>query len=214
MNAKLNLLGMRFGRLLVLSAGDPKWNSGRSRITWLCLCDCGVLRTVVGATLTSGASKSCGCFRREQSLAAHTKHGKTHSRAYSIWASMFARCNNKQNKSYQRYGAKGVKVCQRWSAFENFLSDMGDPPVGMSIDRVNSMGDYEPSNCRWATNTQQCRNRSNTVFLEYQGRKQALGAWAEELGVPYKRLQGRLRAGWTVERIITEPLHPTRGSHG
>ncbi|MDF2860277.1 MAG: hypothetical protein K0S02_549 [Achromobacter mucicolens] len=211
MNAKLDLNGVRFGRLLVLSPGHDKWSAGRRRLTWLCRCDCGALREIVGASLTAGATKSCGCFQRDNLLARNITHGQSRSRAFRIWAAMLARCNNKNNKAYLRYGGRGIKVCARWHVFSNFLLDMGQPGPGLSIDRIDSTGDYEPSNCRWATNKEQCRNRSNTVFLEFNGRRQPLGAWADELGVPYKRLQSRFLAGWPADRILKEPPHNSRG---
>lgn len=104
------------------------------------------------------------------------------------------------------YGGRGISVCQRWESFESFLADMGERPDGLSIDRINNDGNYEPGNCRWATRAEQNNNRSVTVFLTLRGRTQLLSAWASELGVSYDTLKRRRLDGWPDEKILTQPI--------
>lgn len=159
--------GNRHGRLTVLGLGT----SPNREIYWLCQCDCGSQVTVRGSSLRRGTTRSCGCLQREVSsrvlVSLHeaglwTTHGHTRgrrkSRTYRSWASMIARVTNPSNDRFQDYGGRGITVCNRWRAFENFLDDMGERPDGMSLDRIDNDGNYEPGNCRWATPRQQQRN--------------------------------------------------------
>ena len=163
----LNLLGQRFGRLVAID--DNGWRDDRGQVLWWCKCDCGVVGLFRSSSLRYGSTKSCGCYRRSRTGAmskgncftrthGHCSGGKT-SRAYYSWSAMLKRCYYVRGSDYSYYGGRGIKVCQRWHKFENFLDDMGDPPTGMTLDRINNDGDYEPGNCRWATRKQQTLNR-------------------------------------------------------
>ncbi len=139
------------------------------------------------------------------------KHGHTvnfrPTKTYTTWISMCARCVDPSATSYPRYGARGIKVCPRWkSSFENFLEDMGEKPLGLTLERINSNGDYEPSNCRWATVAEQRRNCRNTINLTFNRETLCLADWATRLGVNYGALYLRLRKGWSFERTLTQPL--------
>ena len=151
-----DLMGQRFGRLVVIN------KEGRSKgreIIWQCLCDCNNLRIVIGSRLTSGRVKSCGCLQKDRTKEMNVTHGKYHSRIYSIWRNMFSRCTNSNHDSYPDYGGRGIQVCERWRKFENFFADMGDVPEGLTIDRIEVDGNYEPGNCRWATWSEQNLNK-------------------------------------------------------
>ena len=157
----IDLTGQRFGRLTVLHRDG---STSCRHAAWKCQCDCGEVRTICGKHLRSGNTKSCGCLNREllsEGLA--TTHGMTrHGReagVYGSWRSMRERCQNSNATHYAYYGGRGVTVCERWESFENFLADMGPRPEGLSLDRINNEGNYEPGNCRWATRKQQAHNR-------------------------------------------------------
>ena len=128
---------------------------------------------------------------------------------FYIWQSMKERCRNPNHQAYRYYGGRGIKVCKRWKDFKTFKQDMGPRPDGFSIDRwPNKDGDYKPSNCRWASITQQIRNRSNTRFLTYKGQKRPMAEWAEILDMPKHTLAVRLKNGWTAKRAIETPVRP------
>ena len=133
------------------------------------------------------------------------KHGKVGSRVHSVWGAMKQRCYNKNTKWYHNYGGRGIAVCDRWKdSFENFYADMGDPESGYTLDRIDNDGDYEPSNCKWSTRTEQANNTRSTVYLEMDGKRQSIHDWARESDIPYETLRGRYRMGWDDVRILTE----------
>lgn len=132
-------------------------------------------------------------------------HGLSKSRAYNTWKGIKRRCFRKQYIDYHRYGGRGITVCKRWMKFENFFKDMGEQPEGMSLDRIDNDGDYKPSNCRWATRLQQCSNTRQNVFIEYKGVKKHLREWERVLGISITCIRGRLKRGWSAEKIIETP---------
>lgn len=150
-----DLTGLAFGRLVVLhSAG-----SGNRQRFWKCECACGRAVVMTGSNLRRGA-KSCGCFRDEATIERSTTHGASKSLEYLVWKSLRARCNNPKSKDYKSYGGRGIKVCERWdNSFEDFIADMGPRPPGLTVERIDNDGNYEPSNCKWATQAEQNRNR-------------------------------------------------------
>lgn len=158
-----NVAGMRFGRLVA------QWPVGRRArsIYWLCVCDCGTLTIVRGSHLTRAAIKSCRCLggdlarqKPNQLRHGHTRKGSWKTPTYASWQAMTERCANPKGTNWKDYGGRGITVCERWKKFENFLADMGERPEGKSIDRYpNNDGNYEIGNCRWATRSEQQRNR-------------------------------------------------------
>jgi hypothetical protein len=136
-------------------------------------------------------------------------HGKTGSRIYEIWRGMLKQCGNPNHVHYHNYGGRGIKVCERWRKFSNFLADMGEPPPGHSIDRINNDGDYEPSNCRWATAREQQRNRrkfhkrpESLLTLTVNGETRTVVEWARLTGIPSDTIYRRLHEGWPNETIL------------
>ena len=136
-------------------------------------------------------------------------HGKSNTRVWNAWRQMRRRCT--EMAWFKYYGSRGIKVCERWMDFANFLSDMGEPPNDgqlWTIDRIDGSKGYEPENCRWATMKEQCRNRRVVSrHLTFNCKTQTIIAWSEELGVSYAALRARLGNGWSVERTLSEPIH-------
>lgn len=157
----MELIGKTFGFLTVLGLGEPIKNSqGKWAKRWLCECICGKLKLIRTHNLTGGNAFSCGCLTQQLKSIALTKHGQCGTRAYSCWLNMKQRCQNPRHPHFPLYGGRGIRVCSRWSeSFENFLYDMGHPPEGLSIDRIDNNGDYEPENCKWSTQSEQRLNQ-------------------------------------------------------
>jgi len=151
---------------------------------YLCRCDCGTEKVVFMGNLRNGKSKSCGCLRDQLAPLHNKTHGMSYSDEYKIWAGIRTRCKNPNSRNYPKYGAAGITICDRWDqSFEAFFSDMGPrPSKSHSIDRKDNSGNYEPGNCRWATQTQQCNNKSDNVLIEYQGQQITTAEFARATG--------------------------------
>lgn len=159
-----DLTGQRFGRLIAVS---PHHTDQHGSWWWLVRCDCGIEKVLKADKFTSSRRKSCGCERHPGKY-----NGRSSWRAYTSWISMLHRCYNPKNPGYELWGGRGITVCNRWrTSFDAFLADMGERPPGYSLDRINPDGNYEPSNCQWATYRQQTRNRRKWVFQPQKQRK-------------------------------------------
>jgi hypothetical protein len=190
----INLSGLRFGRLLVLS---------RQGKNWKCLCDCGNEKNIYGNSLTKGATISCGCFFKEQAVSRMTTHGKCYTSEYRIWRDMIGRCVNQKNKRFKDYGGRGISVCERWRKFENFSADMGQRPSSAhSIDRINNDGNYERSNCRWATTSQQAFNRRNNRVIIIDNQKIVFTEACRKFNLHRNTVHARLLRGWSIEQAF------------
>jgi hypothetical protein len=132
-------------------------------------------------------------------------HGKSRTKAYSIWYGMIYRCSNPNHASWEYYGGRGIKVCERWLSLENFITDMGEPPEGLSIERIDSNGNYEPSNCKWATQKEQILSKRNRRLITFDNKTQSVSEWAREYNITTNLLFGRLNMGWDLERALTQP---------
>jgi hypothetical protein len=181
--------GMRFGSLQVI---EDRLNG-----VALCLCNCGTVREISKAFLKRGQFKSCGQCQR-----GHPKHGMHKTPTYNVWAGMLSRCRNPKHKWFDRYGGRGISVCEHWADFQNFFADMGKKPPGFSIDRIDNDGNYSFENCRWATAREQIRNRSNTRMIEYEGNVISIAELAGQRGISNKKVFDRLERGYSIEQAI------------
>jgi len=164
----------KFNKLFVLSFAGI---NNRRMALWNCLCECGTKVIISGTNLRKNRAKSCGCLKKERTALLNKsgdnnrKHGLYKSSTYKSWSSMIGRCTNKNNSSFNDYGARGIRVCQQWlSDFRFFLKDMGKRPDGTSLDRIDVDGNYEPNNCRWATAKEQANNKRKLMVgksIEY-----------------------------------------------
>lgn len=200
------VLGCTFGRLSVTGYAGTDRNVHFVN----CRCSCGSSCVVRAYNLLSGNSKSCGCLAKELTSTRATRHGQGKSPEWITWSMMKSRCCNPSNKRFDRYGGRGIRVCDRWlNSFKNFLEDVGyRPSHSHSLDRINNDGNYEPGNCRWATAKQQSRNKCDNHVIEIDGVAKSAIEWSELSGVGVSTIIHRRRAGWDSRKaVFTPPLH-------
>lgn len=201
--------GLRYGMLTVLRREANAEGKDGPQTRWLCRCDCGGEKVILGSSLEKTArgrpgTRSCGCLMKGQP----PTHGKSHSRVYRIWAAMTQRCLNPKFTTYASYGGRGITVCERWREFANFYADMGDPPTNFTLDRIDNSLGYSPENCRWASRKTQGNNRRTNVFVEFNGQCRTVTEWGELTGLGKSLIRHRLARGWTVEQTLTSPRTP------
>ncbi len=195
MPALLSLVGKRFGRLLVIER-DMEVSPAKGAY-WRCRCDCGNYTVVSRGNLLNGSTRSCRCIRDIQGGFSY-KHP-----LWKRWQNMVERCTSQKCKDFVNYGARGISVCERWRSFENFLADMGDGfSPGMTIDRVDTNGNYEPANCRWASPLVQSRNKRRSVIIDTPLGRMNVSEAAERFGINRASLRGRIKRGWPTETIF------------
>ncbi len=201
--------GVRYGQLTVLGRA-PNKSENDTNARWNCRCDCGKETVSYGQDLGRGTSSHCGCkslaSRIEKTRLANTTHGLSRTTIYRKWFHMLQRCNEPTSVHYHYYGARGIKVCERWHKFENFFSDMGFPPEGMSLDRINNDGDYCAENCRWATRQQQAVNRRRAVKLTHNGMTLTISEWARALDLSVSALRDRISQKFPAEKLFARNL--------
>lgn len=203
MTKKLQIEGKRFGKILVIKKSSKTRNN---KTYWLCKCDCGIMKDIIGSSLTSGNTKSCGCKTIEATIRRNTTHGLAKHALYSTYRGMLQRCNYKKHISYKDYGGRGIKVCQEWSEFipfYNWATNNGYQEH-LTLDRIDVNGNYKPSNCRWATTKEQARNTSRNKFITYKGRKETLSFWSEYFNIGHKTISYRLNQGWDLEKVFSK----------
>lgn len=197
-----DITGQRFGRLIALGPVN------RKPITWLCVCDCGNTPTVSTGSLRNGGTLSCGCYRSDRCATVFTKHGLSRSPIQGIWRKIIRRCTSEKDKSYERYGGRGITICPEWQkdflAFYSHVSQLEHFGVdGYSLDRIDNNSGYCPGNVRWATRSEQQRNRRNNHLVTFNGETKTVAGWAADLGLLRITLWTRLKRGWPHERALT-----------
>lgn len=195
--AQKDISSMKFGMLTAISFSG-KNRHGKS--IWQCRCDCGGSALVLIGSLMSGNSTSCGCktkIARSAYVAEKKKNGfgVHHERARNTWRHMIDRCTNEKHQDFASYGARGISVCLEWLDFKAFVMDMGDPPPGKTIDRIDTNGNYEPSNCRWATPVEQARNTRKNVLVEHGGKLITVAELSVITGIPAPTIYSRIARG-------------------
>lgn len=200
-----DLTGRKFGRLTVVSFNGR--HQKRQGFQWNCSCECGGQKVVFGSDLTCGSVSSCGCLLRETASSVFRTHGLSLTVEHIIWKGMKQRCLNPKDVGYADYGGRGITICDRWLKFENFIADilasLGPRPDGMSIDRINTDGNYEPGNVRWATRIQQARNKRNNLVLTHNGETRCAAEWAKRTGIPVATLYKRIEMGWSAADTLS-----------
>jgi hypothetical protein len=204
-----DLTQQRFGKLLVLERQGSAPNGASTTPTWLCQCDCGKQKLIRGPNLCNGQAKSCGCSHFKHN--AYTGRGNKTGPEYRAWSGMLQRCTNPKAREFVFYGARGIRVCDRWKDAAMFLADMGPRPSPQhSLDRIDNNGNYEPGNCRWATRIEQARNKRSNRVLIVEGRALPISEWAEATGLLNTTIRERIRRGWSPRKAVLTPVPSSR----
>lgn len=200
---RLEIAGQKFSRLTAIERQPG------GKTLWKFRCDCGSEVIKNASYVKNGNIKSCGCLNREALLNRNKTHGLSTHPLYMRWAAMIARCSNENHVAYKSYGARGIKVCERWKKFECFLEDMGMPEsLAMTIEREDNDGDYCKENCKWASRKVQSRNTSRNVNITIDGVTKTVRDWEVHAGVKRGVFQRRIDIGWSHEKAITIPVMP------
>lgn len=196
-------LNERYGRLTVVALAERR-SAGQA--VWVCKCDCGGTTEATGANLRNGRTQSCGCLQKERASASSLRHGEARDGAmtgvYRVWIEMWQRCTNPKSQRWHSHGARGIRVCDRWKDYETFRDDMGPRPPRHSIERRDNDGNYDPSNCYWASAKEQARNKRTTIRVTLNGVTKPLTQWCEELGIKATTVRYRLRKGLSPEESL------------
>lgn len=204
----IDLTGQRFGKLTVLRRAENYVRpNGHKESTWVCCCECGDEITATRTNLKR--ARSCGCSKGKYISASKITHGMSNSRLYRIWQNMKNRCYNPNVDRYDRYGGRGITVCEKWrdsfEAFYKWAIDNGYSDE-LSIDRKDVNGNYTPDNCRWISMDKQADNKSNSRIFEYNGEARTVSEWSKILDISRDIIWNRIKRGWDIERVFTQPI--------
>lgn len=202
----IDLTGQHFGRLTVIKrAANDKYDNAR----WLCKCECGAEKIVTCQGLRGGFVLSCGCYHKDKIRELNTTHGGSNTRLFSIWRGMRARCNKSRCEAYSYYGGRGIRICDEWNndfaSFRDWSLANGYDD-SLTIDRIDTNGNYEPSNCRWVTRKVQQNNTRRTRLFTIDGETKSIAEWCRIYGVPHERTRRRvMNEGWNIKDALTTP---------
>lgn len=211
MSKLIGLCGERFGELTVLRREPTRFSDKGRRTMWLCKCDCGNITVVDSASLRrKHGTRTCGQHQSKSNVLAHTTHGLSKTGIYKKWHGIKNRCGNRSSPDYERYGGRGITVCDEWKndfqAFYDWAMANGYSD-DLTIDRIDNNGNYEPSNCRWVGREVQVNNTRSNHYLELNGRVQTMAEWCRELGINKSTLRTRVvKLGWSDEKALTTPI--------
>lgn len=205
---KKDLIGQRFGKLIVTEYAFYKKVSNSRKHFWRVICDCGVEKIVRESHLLAKtkATISCGCYR-DAAIGIRCKtHGLTKTKTYKVWQAMVHRCTYSSNAHYKNYGGRGITVCDRWlTSIESFIEDMGEAPENLMLDRIDGEKGYYKENCRWATRTEQNRNKRDNRYLTINGETKLMLDWSRESGIKFATIYHRIKRGWTADKAVKTP---------
>jgi hypothetical protein len=209
----IDLVGNVYGRLTVVEFSHK---NARRQYYWLCRCECGKEKVILGNNLKNGNTKSCGCLlsawtKRLGGELHKIKHGMCGTRTYNIWHLMIQRCCNQKATHYEYYGGRGIVCCEEWKTFANFFRDMGECPKGLTLDRIDNNQGYSKGNCRWATRTDQQNNMRNNRLLMQNGIAKTASQWAKEKGINRSTLQKRIDNGLPDEACLSVAENTQKG---
>ena len=202
----VDMSGAKVGKLTVISRGK---NTKQNKAQWLCRCDCGNMTVVSRRHLKDHSTLSCGCLRKEKAKITHTTHGMKRTRLYRIWSGVKDRCCNVNSKYWERYGGRGITICDEWlQSFESFYRWSMDNGYSdeLTIDRIDNDKGYCRENCKWVTYKIQENNRSNNRILECHNEQHTISQWSDITGIKQTVISQRIYNGWTVERALTEKV--------
>jgi hypothetical protein len=197
----IDLTGKTFGKLKVIEM-DRGYQSENGQFKWRCECDCGNITYVTTRNLKSETTQSCGCIKYNPN--SPYKTDIVYKKLLIVWTGMKKRCNNPKYEHYNIYGGRGIVVCQEWHSFKPFYewALKSDYKIGLQIDRIDTNGNYEPSNCRWVTPKENSQNRRNNKYLTINGETKLISQWAKENGVTIKTLNDRIKRGWSESEVL------------
>ena len=208
----IDMSGQKIGLLTVVRLDYDKQReveqrTGRRRTFWFCLCDCGNTTSIDATQLRIRPNKSCGCINAKLTAQHNKTHGMSGTKEHKTWKGIHERCRNKKLKCYGNYGGRGIKVCDRWDSFENFYADMGDAPTpSHSIERIDVNGNYEPSNCKWATPIEQANNKNQNKYIEHDGLRLTYSQWGRKIGLKPHTIRARIEAGYSPKDALNPEL--------
>ena len=199
-----DITGLKFGKWLVLSLSEER---KKNRIAWLCRCDCGKEKVLIGSYLKSGKLKGCHCDDSMIGIDYRAKHGRRNTPEYNSWQSMKKRCYDPTNENFKHYGGRGIIVCDRWiDSFENFFKDMGiKPSLKHTIDRIDTNGNYSLENCKWSTPIEQGNNKRNCIILTMDSKQMTLKQACVMKNIPSGLVYNRVQHGWSIEEALNTP---------